>query len=222
MTTNEDGTSIEVKLDGALNSAVGNSFSKGIGLGVDCDYRIPFIGTNNKKVTVQFLAKNIGVANYYSGIQQYRVDSSYVYDGLKFKQIYGDKSLFRDDFSLLDSLHIEKEVQKKTLFLPGFLQVGKIVDENNLSKWQSFFGIRLYPSLTFSPLLFIGAHYKANKWLEVGAQSTFGGFSNFRIGAYSNIRLKNWAIGIASQDVYGMISKKGFGQSLLFRVRCKI
>ena len=222
VTTNQDGTSIEVKLDGALNSAIGNSFSKGIGLGVDCDYRIPFIGTNTKRVTVQFLAKNIGVANYHSGIQQYRIDSSYVYDGLKFKEIYGDKSLFRDDFSLLDSLNIEKVVQKKTLFLPGFLQVGKIVDDNNLSKWQSFFGIRLYPSLTFSPLLFIGAHYKANKWLEVGAQATFGGFSNFRIGAYSSIRLKNWAIGIASQDVYGMISKKGFGQSLLFRVRCKI
>lgn len=219
---NEDGTSVTVKLDGQVNSTIGNSFSKGIGLGIDFDYRIPFIVTETKKVTIQFLAKNMGIVNYYTGLQQYRADSIYTYDGLKFKELYGDKSIFSDSFELLDTLNIQKTIQKKTIFLPGFLQLGKIVDEANLSKWQSFFGIRLYPSLTFSPLLFVGVHYKANKWLELGTQGTYGGFSNFRLGAYSNIRLKKWLIGIASQDIYGMVSKKGFGQSILFRIRCKI
>ncbi len=221
LTENIDGTSFDLKLNGELNSTTGNSFSKGLGVGIDIDYRISMNLKENKKTVIQFLFKNIGFASY-SGLQNYRIDSTYSFDGLKFNQLYGDNSLFKDDFSVLDTLNIEKTVQKKTIFLPGFLQAGKIIDDNYKGKFQTFFGVRLYPSLTFSPSVFAGCQYKLKDWIEVGSQFTIGGFSNFRVGVYSSVKIKSWSIGIASQDIYGMISKNGYGKSILIRLRCKI
>ncbi len=222
LTENVDGTAFSLQLNGELNSTTGKSFSKGIGFGIDIDYRISMNLKPNKKTVVQFLFKNIGFANYFTGIQNYRIDSTYSFDGLKLNQIYGEHSIFKDDFSVLDTLNIQKSTQKKTMFLPGFLQVGKIIDDNYQGKFQSFFGIRLYPSLTFTPSVFIGCQYKVKNWLEVGTQGTIGGFSNVRLGIYSSIKIKKWVIGVASQDVYGMISKNGYGKSILIRLRCKI
>lgn len=216
------GTSMTLDLLGGITSTTGNSFIKGIGAGIDLDYRIPMEWQNSKKATIQFTAKNIGLINYFTGLQSYSVDSIYHYEGLKINQLYGENSLFKEDFPLMDTLHVQKTIHKSNIILPGYFQIGKIVDDNQQGKWQSFFGIRLYPTLAYNPLVFAGAHYKANSWIEVGAQLSYGGFSTFRMGFYSNIRYKKWVLGIASQDLYGTISKNGFGQSLLIRIRCKI
>lgn len=219
---NSDGTSITLDLLGGITTTRGNTFSKGLGAGFDLDYRIPMEWRGDKKAIIQFTAKNIGLVHYYTGLQSYSVDSVYQYDGLAINQLYGDNSLFKDDFSLMDTLDVQQAVHKSNVMLPGYFQIGKIVDDNQQSKWQSFFGIRLYPTLAYNPMLYAGAHFKINNWFETGIQTSYGGFSDFRVGVYSNIRYKKWSLGIASQDIYGTISKNGFGQSLLFRMRCKI
>lgn len=216
------GTSITLDLLGGVTMSRGNSFTKGLGIGVDVDYRIKMEWQNSKKATIQFVAKNIGFVNYFTGLQSYSVDSTYHYEGLKINQLYGENSLFKEDFSLMDTLNVQKAIHKSNITLPGYFQIGKIVDDNHVGRWQSFFGIRMYPTLAYNPLIFAGAHFKTNKWFEIGSQVSYGGFSNFRLGFYSNFRYKNWTAGIASQDMYGLISKNGFGQSLLIRIRCKI
>lgn len=222
VTQNSDGTSITLDLLGGITMTQGNSFSKGLGAGFDLDYRIPMEWRGDKKAIIQFTAKNIGLIHYYTRLKSYSVDSLYEYDGLTINQLYGDNSIFNDDFSWMDTLNVQEISRKANVLLPGYFQIGKIVDDNQQSKWQSFFGIRLYPTLAYNPLLYGGAHFKIKDWLEAGTQLSYGGFSDFRVGVYSNIRYKKWTIGIASQDIYGTISKNGFGQSLLFRMRCKI
>lgn len=216
------GTSITLDLLGGVTMTRGTTFTKGLGIGIDVDYRIKMEWQNSKKATIQFVAKNIGFVNYFTGLQSYSVDSTYHYEGLKINQLYGENSLFKEDFSLMDTLNVQKAIYRSNVTLPGYFQIGKIVDDNNTGRWQSFFGIRMYPTLAYNPLIFAGAHFTANKSIELGSQLSYGGFSNFRMGFYSNFRYKNWTLGIASQDLYGVISKNGFGQSLLIRIRCKI
>ena len=217
-----DGTLVKLNSKGGYRSSQGTNIFKGIGVGVDIDYRFMIIRNGIKNSTFQFLAKNLGFVNYFAGLRTYQMDTSLVYDGFKLNQLYGNQSIFNDSVSLLDSLHIQQSVEKKLIFLPGFLQFGKILNDNYGLKWDYFYGIRLYPTLAYTPMLYVGVQWKPTSKVDVGAQASVGGFSRFRMGVYSNFNLSNWAIGIGSQDIIGMISNKGYGQSLLIRLRCKL
>ncbi len=222
MDLNVDGTLVKLDIKGSYRSTQGFNFNKGIGVGLDIDYRFMIVRNGVKNSTFQFIAKNMGFVNYSAGLQTYHMDSSITFDGFKLNQLYGNQSIFNDSVSYIDSLHIQKSVEKKVLFLPGFLQFGKIINEDYSSKWNYFYGIRLYPTLAYTPMLYLGGQWKPNSKVEIGSQASLGGFSRFRMGVYSNFNLSNWAIGIGSQDIIGMISNKGYGQSLLIRLRCKL
>ncbi len=222
MDLNADGTLVKLNTKGSYRSTQGANFCKGIGAGIDIDYRFMIIRNGVKNSTFQFIAKNIGLVNYFAGLQSYQMDSTINFEGFKLNQLYGNQSIFNDSVSYIDSLHIHQSVEKKVLFLPGFLQFGKIINEDYSSKWNYFYGIRLYPTLAYTPMLYLGGQWKPNEKVEIGSQASVGGFSRFRMGLYSNFNVSNWVIGIGSQDVIGMISKKGYGQSLLIRLRCKL
>ena len=219
---NADGTLVKLDAKGSYRSTQGAGFCKGIGVGLDIDYRFMIIRNELKKSTFQFVAKNIGFVNYFLGLQTYQMDSTLSFDGFKLNQLYGNQSVFKDSVAYIDSLHIQHSVEKKVLFLPGFLQFGKILNADYTSKWDYFYGIRLYPTLAYTPMLYLGGQWKPNSKVEIGTQASVGGFSRFRMGFYSNFNLLNWSIGLGSQDIIGMISSKGYGQSLLIRLRCKL
>jgi len=218
---NSEGTFLDADLKGNFTHSTSSSYSKGIGVGIDIDYRI-LLDVDSKKSTFQVLTKNLGVAHYSQGIETYSVDSSYYYMGFKLNQIYGDNSIFSDSLSLLEALNINRKSEKKTIFLPGYIQIGKIVTENYVRKVQSFYGFRMYPSLAFVPQVYIGAHFSVKKWMSVGFQGSYGGFSNLRVGCYFSLSYRKYSVGLASQDIYGAFSKKGYGQSILVRLRWKI
>ena len=102
------------------------------------------------------------------------------------------------------------------------IQIGKIIDEHNSGKIQSFFGVKIYPTISFIPLAYGGIHYKLNSNIELGIQESFGGFTAFRTGIYSTVSLKKWSIGIATENAIGLVSKNGNGKSLLFRIQCRL
>jgi hypothetical protein len=217
----ENGDSISLTLDGNLDYTSESNFLKGFGAGIDLDFRIPVVLRNEKVSYVQFLAKNLGFAKMTSTVTRYRTDTTFTYDGLTFDQLYGDASIFNEDFSILDTLGVDSLSVSKYKALPGFMQAGKIVDDLNKARVQSFFGIRIYPSITYSPLIYAGAQFKTTKWLDLGANASYGGFSGFRAGIYGNVRMKNFSLGISSEDVIGFVSKKAKGQSLIVRLRCR-
>jgi hypothetical protein len=48
----------------------------------------------------------------------------------------------------------------------------------------------MYPSLTLIPMIYAGANYKPIKWLQVGANVSYGGYSKLRFGLYSSFNYK--------------------------------
>jgi len=218
----ESGDSVSLTLSGTFEYSSENTFVKGYGVGIDLDFRIPAIILKDRISYIQFLAKNVGIASLNSPITRYSVDTLFNYDGLTFDQLYGESSIFDGNFSYLDTLGIDSTTTTKIRFLPGFLQVGKIVDEMSPARVQSFFGIRMYPSVAYVPLIYAGAQIRTTNWLDLGINISYGGFSRFRTGLYAQFDLKMCAVGISTEDLVGVISKNGMGQSIILRLRMKI
>lgn len=214
-----DGQDVEIVMDGQVELRNNLSYTQGIGLGVDADFKLP-ISWGKGKAFIQFQAKNVGVAYMLEQQKVYRVDTTISYSGLEFNQLIGDNAIVFDSLNVLDSMGITSSLRNRTVLLPGFVQVGKIVDLHNESRVQSFFGIRLYPTLIYSPYVYAGVDVKAADWLRFGANVGYGGFTNFRGGLYASVNTKNISIGLATENIVGAVSRNGNGQSLYLRLRC--
>lgn len=216
----DDGQDVTLVLDGELSTRNSNKFNQGLGLGIDLDFKLPVAWGENREAYIQILAKNVGMAYLYEAQKYYRIDTTIQFSGLEFEDVIGDNALIFDSIDILTSLGISSELRKRAVLLPGFIQVGKIVDQHSPKMMQSFFGIRLYPSIIYAPYAYAGLHFKTTDWLSFGANVGYGGFTNFRGGLYANMDFKNISVGLASENIIGLVSKKGSGQSLFIRLRC--
>lgn len=216
----EDGQDVTLVMDGELMMRNSKKFSQGVGLGVDVDFKLPVAWGNGQEAYIQILAKNVGMAYLFEGQKYYRIDTTIQFSGLEFEDVIGDNAIVIDNIDVLASLGVSSEIRKRAVLLPGFIQIGKIVDRHSTKSLQSFFGIRLYPSIIYSPYAYAGLHYKTTDWLSLGANIGYGGFTNFRGGLYANVNFNKISVGLASENIIGLVSKKGSGQSLFIRFRC--
>lgn len=216
----EDGQDVTLVMDGEMMLRNSNSFSQGVGLGVDVDFKLPVAWGKDREAFIQILAKNVGMAYLYEDQRYYRIDTTIQFSGLEFEDVIGDNSILSDSIDVLAELGVSSSMKRKAVLLPGFIQVGKIVDQHSSKDLQSFFGIRLYPSIIYSPFVYAGLHYKTTDWLSFGANVSYGGFTNFRGGLYANLDFDQISLGLASENIIGLVSKKGNGQSFFIRLRC--
>jgi hypothetical protein len=222
MKQDSEGENIAVLMEGNFSQTQGSSFSKGMGASIDFDYRIPFMLNKNRVAFVQVQVKNFGFAYMHKGVKSYQVDSTYAYSGFNLNQLVNNSNTFSSDFSLEDSLNIRPENKKQFVSLPFYVQIGKIVDENYTGKWQSFFGLRIYPTASYVPMLFVGGNWKPKEWLNIGFSASYGGYTKLRGGLYASFKLDKIHLGIGTEDVYGLISKNALGESLNIRMRWSI
>jgi hypothetical protein len=222
ITQDEAGDEVNLVLNGRVEMKNNNSFSQGIGFGFDLDFYLPVAWLDNQRAFLRFQAKNVGFAYMHEKQKIYSFDTSFTFDGWRFDEIIGENSLFQDSLNLLDTMGIYTKEDNRTVMLPGFLQIGKIVDEQSMNEFQSFFGLRFYPSLIYNPYIFAGLDYKAAKWIRIGLNAAYGGFGKFRAGLYTSCRFKNYSLGIASENILGFFMKNGNGQSLFIKLRCAI
>ena len=212
-----DTLSVNFSGNASFNSS--SDFINGLGFGVDFDLRIAVPTRNNKPLYYQFLAKNIGFASLINPLNRFSGDSTFTFTGLSYNEVLNGSSFLDSNFSILDTLGVQKSQARKTLFLPGYLQFSKLVDANSTRKLQEFYGIRMFLASAFNPLVFAGLDYRINvnpsNTLNVGINTSYGGFSKFRFGFYSSIKIKNWNIGLASENIFGKT-----GESFLFRMQC--
>jgi hypothetical protein len=210
---------LSVNFTGNTSFNSSSDFMSGWGVGIDADLRISVPTKSNKTIYYQFLAKNIGFASLINPLNQYSGDSTFTFTGLSYNDVLNGSSFLDSNFSILDTLGVEKSQTNRTLFLPGYLQFSKLVDANSTRKLQEFYGIRMFLASAFTPLVFAGLDYRINvnpsSTLNVGINSSYGGFSKFRFGFYSSIKIKNWNIGLASENIFGKT-----GESFLFRMQC--
>ncbi len=219
---NELGDQVELSMDGEVELKNNKKFNQGIGFGFDLDFTLPISYGDNKKAFVRMEAKNIGFAYLYEKQKRYVLDTTIQFSGFEFDQVIGENSIFADSVSLLDSIGVKSTDVNRTVLLPGFIQIGKIVDEMSNRKIQSFFGIRMYPTLIYSPFVYAGIHYNPVKWVQVGANLSYGGFAQLQGGIYTNWQVGNYSIGIGTENVIGLVSRKANGESLYFKLRCAI
>lgn len=218
MYQNDDASEVDVMLAGDLRSTYGNDFSKGIGVCLDGTFRVAAGTYSGKTATMEITFSNIGFAYLYAGQFSYQVDSTYNYTGFELNQLTSDASPFnRSDFSVMDSLGISADTVKRTVLLPGYIQIGNAVDFRSPKMVQPYFGVRLYPTLNIVPSIFAGVCYKPIEQLMVSGSASYGGFGNFRAGFGVSYQTPMARVTLATDDVISLVSNQGFGQSLILR-----
>jgi hypothetical protein len=209
--------SISLRLNGDMTYSAGKNFSKGIGFAIDFDYylKVPWL---KDSATFLFSVQNLGAAYMFKSQTRYNVDSTYRYSGFTLDQIQNSGNLFGDNFSLLDSLNVEKKEVKRWVMVPAYIQIMKLVDIASAKKLQSFFGIRFYPTIGIVPTGFAGLFYRFVPRVSVSANVAFGGSSIVRGGLMFGYHGNKIGIQLGTDDIYGLVSKKGFGQSAVIRL----
>ena len=217
----ENGDSLAFRYDGFAEFKTPGNGSRGWGIGLDADIRIPVQLAKEQTAYIQFLVRNVGVA-YMPEIKKYEADSLFIFEGLTFDQLFGDASVIDSSFSILDTLNVDSKTFAALKFLPAFIQVGKIVDDLSTKKIQSFFGARLYPSLVLVPQIYAGLQYKPVDWCAIGANASYGGYSTFRFGLYASFKAQDFNLGLASENLVGLLSQRGMGNSLMVRLSWRL
>lgn len=213
---------ININMNGDFAYTEGDKFSKGIGVGIDFDYRFKTDWVKNSKAWFRFSVSNLGLAFLNQPLTRYQFNDTIDYSGFTIKELIDENSALNSDFSLLDSLGIEKKEGRSITTIPSFIQVEKMIDQYSQNKFQVFFGLRLFASIQGVPTGFAGLYYKPTKNFAVSTSAAYGGFGNFRGGFYLNYQFQKGLIVIGSDDIYGTISKMGFGKSINARLEWRL
>lgn len=213
--------SVSLLLKGDYSSASGG-MSNGLGFALDADFRIEIPWGKAKTAYIRLKAENIGVAFFNNQTKNYSLDTMYRYSGFEISELTSSFGNGNEEFSLADSLNIRPSEGGKAVWLPGYIQLAKIVDRTNPAKLQPFFGINVYTNAIYLPQVFAGIHYQPHPIIAIGAQASYGGFGELRGGFYLDLKLGQFYLGVGTQDAYGAVSKNGLGQSLTGRITWKI
>lgn len=217
LTQNSDASEIDLKLQGELAFTPTNAFSTGIGFALDLDKRIAVQLQNEQKATIQIQVQNLGLAFVNDGLRSYEIDSTYNYSGFQINQLINANEFLGSNFSLMDSLGIKQRITKSWVLLPAFIQVSKLIDGTSTKKIQTYYGIKLYPTIAAIPAGFLGLYWKINSKTALASSISYGAFGSFRNGWYFTFTGKKISGSLGTDDALGFVSKKAFGQSLFLR-----
>ncbi len=201
-----------------IGSYMGNNsaqFLRGVGLGIDVDLRMP-VKVKDKEVIIQVLASNIGLVRMNKNTFSYQLDTNYRYTGFDLQTI--ENIANNAEFSLQDSLNIVRQTGASSQWLPGFVQVAKIVDRSSPKSLQAFYGLNVYTQVLYMPQAYVGVHWRAGDKFSSGMHGHLGGFGAARLGIYADYRFGQFNLGLSTQDLLGTAFNLGFGHSLLFRL----
>lgn len=221
--TSETGDQIDLLLQGEVNTANSPAYFQGLGGSISFDYNLPFGDPegNNFSGIFRLSGRNIGVYKLHQ-VKRTTIDADAEFSGFSIDDV---RTLFNDEAesnpALMDSLNITETNGSLFKFIPGFVQVGKIVEKNKDTQLQSFFGIRMYTTFLYRPLLYVGVDYRPVQNLSFGAQGTYGGYGLLRLGVYCNYSADKFSLGLGSEDLLGLL-KSQHGQSLVLRLSLKI
>ncbi|MFN5418463.1 MAG: hypothetical protein ACK5B9_15500 [Flavobacteriia bacterium] len=216
-----DSTEVDLDLNAQSLNTYGANFNKGMGIALNLTLNFEVPWRNEKTAIFQFKIKNFGAVKV-NKLNSYSVDTNIALSGFKFEDFLLNNSTDLSSISWLDTLNVRTDTISEMIVLPAMIQFGKVLDKNFTGKTQSFFGIKLYPSMHYVPKLYLGFDYKATDDFHVGATAAYGGFGVFRAGVYANYQTKKIDFGIGTEDVLGFISKNAFGQMIHLKLICTL
>lgn len=210
---------IDFDLDFYFQNAVSHAAFQGAGVSLDFDYNMKIKDGGLFDGFVQIAGRNLGGVNIHR-VQQWSVRNSGTYNGFSFSEI---ASIFGEegDIDLMDTLGVDYRQNRAFVALPGYVQIGKIVDRHSENPFQVFFGARMYTTMAYFPMVYAGGHYAINDAFSLGAQASYGGFGNFRGGLYFMYNTEQFSVGGGTEDLVGVIPSIGFGRSAVLRMTYK-
>ncbi len=213
----EDSAQIDLDLNGDLNSTFSQKFNKGSGFSLNFKANIEVPWKDDSNAFFQFQVQNFGFAKV-ENILRYRSDTTISYSGFNVDNLINLSTNYLENNLWQDTLNIKQDTISSWIILPVMFQFGKILNANSTYKLQSFFGIKMYPSLKYTPKIYAGIDYLLLKNFHAGLSASYGGFGNFRAGLYLNYSSEKINFGIGTEDFYALISKKAYGQAVNIRL----
>lgn len=210
---------ITIDAKGSFSQPYKKTFSKGLGFSFDFSYNIPIRLFKNTTAILQAQVRNLGVAYVNGGVKRHYLDSTYSYSGFTVQQLFD--GVISEESSLQDTLGIRTGSSSKWIALPFYVQLSKEVNEDFEGKFQSVFGLRVYPIASYRPLIYAGADFRPIQGLHIGLIASYGGFSVFRGTLYLQYNIRNFGVGVGMDNVVGTFYKKGFGQTYNIRLACR-
>lgn len=203
MMQDESGFNAELQLNGEASFATG-PFYKGIGVGVDANlfFKIKF---KNKPSFLRFSIQNLGVGFIKDNIIRYQIDTVLYENGYTISDLTNGTTLFNKDKNLAEQVGVSKDTISKTIALPFTVQLGKIIDEHNLNRFQLFYGAKIFVQNGSLPMLYLGGHFRSKKWFRMGLGVSYGGYAGFRANLYVQARWEQFHLGIGTTDLIGSI-----------------
>ncbi|MCO5259381.1 MAG: hypothetical protein M9916_04495 [Crocinitomicaceae bacterium] len=217
----QDNTGFDAKLmlDGKGMVANMGPFYKGLGVGFDANLFFK-VGREEKLSYLQVSFQNLGIGFINKNISSYEMDTTIYYDGYTFSDIINGGTIFGKGKNIADEIGLKRDTVSKVIALPFTFQIGKIIDEHNTKKFQLFYGGKVYVMNGALPMVYIGGHYRSNKWFRMGLGLSYGGFSGIRANVYLQGVWKQFNVGIATSDLVGIIGLgNGYGASINLNYR---
>ena len=217
----ESGDSLYGICSGAIERAASPAYFKGLGMSVDFDYRFNALGEEIGRVhTMQFSVSNLGFA-FSNRYTSQRIDTSFAFGGYSINDIIDRNGLLAPGYSFEDSL-TTVNTASKLILLPLTVQLGNVVGLQSQQILQPTYGFRLTFIQGFIPHVYAGLNARIVKGLHLGMCASYGGFSGFKMNSSLVYHRSKFYVGLGSDNVLGLLSKRAFGQALSIRLRCDI
>jgi hypothetical protein len=199
-----DQDSLNFLYNGYAIFSEGSNAYKGIGLSLDFNitFRANAEDSSRYGIPFQFTGRNLGWVHAIGEWKRYQATDFFPFDGFTLTDALNDVSSFSDAEQVLDTLKVERFGVRQGMFLPGVLQISKVVDIHSKKSFQTFFGLRTYLVRSALPFAFVGADYRLQKNLHVGLHAGIGGFTYFRGGFYANYQTAKFNVGLAAENIY--------------------
>lgn len=193
-------------------------FMNGFGLSLDIDKKFFILKENKKPLYFRMKLSDFGVV-FLPNSDVNRVDSLGVIDGESYDELSSPSSIMNTEGTVFEIFGFQNEKRNSWLFLPFTFQMSKCVDLKSTNRFQEFYGIKYQYLIDMQ--VFLGLDYKwalSNKLdYHIGINASYGGASKFMYGSYSYLKLKNFSLGVVSEN---LMMKSG--ESLKMSLTCDL
>jgi hypothetical protein len=102
--------------------------------------------------------------------------------------------------------------------LLGFIQFDKLNSQDAKTRFQSIFGARMYPSISFIPYVYAGIQIKFTGKIWIGIHENYGITNTLRTGLYVKIIGEKFGFNLGTENLIDSFRSNGKGRSF----QCKL
>jgi len=217
----EAGDSLYGIVQGNWSQSKSPAYFKGLGASVDMNIRFPVTLNEEKYTTMELSVANLGFA-IMNDFRTQSIDTSFAFGGYTISQLINREGMLAEGYAITDSLLVETTRKSKWMALPASIMLTNVLDLHKKDILQPLYGFKMMFISGYVPYVYGGLAVRLGRNVHTGLCASYGGFTGFKMNASVNIYAKKFNIGIASENVLGLLLKSGFGKSLQIRMRCDI